>query len=174
MLVQNKKIERTFVLSFFQKFIIAVIFLQLSVFFLQSNLYFSVLIQSAITNTVGLIYNMVSSPVTIDGNLLIPSNSLNYLVVDNSCTGLMLIASVCAALIAFNYSWRVKVKMIMIAIVILQSENIVRIVHLLHVIQQDDNDFDFFHLYVWQVINFFTALIVIVSLEHFFKGSRYK
>lgn len=170
MLENSKQLKKSITLSFFTKFILAVVILQLVVYVLQAN--FSAIIQGSITNAVGLLYSLVDSSIVIDGNLLIHKDSFGFLIVDNSCTGLMLLASVCSAIIAFEYTWQVKVKMIFIAIFILQCENILRIAHLLYVVKNHNNVFDMFHLYIWQAINFAMALIVIIGLDKMFKGSR--
>lgn len=167
-------VKKSATLTFFTKFLLAVIILQLGVFLLQSNLYFSQLIQGAITSVVSFFYSMIDHTILTEGNLLIHQNSPNFLIVDNSCTGLMLIASVCSAIIAFDYSWQIKIKMIAIGVLILQSENIIRIMHLFYIVKQENNNFEFFHLYVWQVINFVTALLVIVGLDRLFRGSHNK
>jgi exosortase/archaeosortase family protein len=166
--------KRPIILTFFTKFLLAVIILQLGVYFLHSNLYFSQLIQATIAGCVGFFYSMIDPSIVNESNLLIHQDSPNFLIVDNSCTGLMLLASVCSAIVAFDYAWQVKIKMVIIGILILQCENIIRIMHLLYIVKQDNDNFDFFHLYVWQIINFVTALIVIVSLDKFFKGSHGK
>lgn len=171
---QNVQTNNIKTLNFFKKFMLAIIVFQLSVYFLQSNRYFSQLIQNAITNAVGFIYNIIDPSIVINGNLLIHQSSPYFLIVDDSCTGLMLIATVCSAIFAFDHSWQVKIKMMVIAILILQGENIIRITHLLYVVKQEYNTFDMFHLYIWQTINFVTALIVIVGLDKVFKGSSYK
>jgi exosortase/archaeosortase family protein len=161
-------------LTFFTKFLLAVIILQTGVYFLHSSSYFSQLIQESIASCVGFFYSMVEPSIVNNSNLLIHQDSPNFLIVDNSCTGLMLIASVSSAIIAFDYAWQVKIKMVIIGVLVLQCENIIRIMHLLYIVKQDNDNFDFFHLYVWQTINFVTALIVIVSLDKFFKGSHGK
>lgn len=171
MLVNSQYIKKSITLSFFTKFIFTVVILQLVVYVLQAN--FSAIIQSGITNTVGYFYSMIDSTIVIDGNLLIHQDSNRFLIVDNSCTGLMLVASVCSAIIAFEHTWQDKVKMMLIAILILQCGNIVRIAHLLYVVKNQNNAFDMFHLYIWQAINFATALIVIIGLDKMFKGSRF-
>lgn len=159
-------------LTFLTKFLLIVIILQLAVYFLQSTPHFSNYIQGVITNVVGFSYNMIDSSVVIDNNLLMHRDSPHFLIVDNSCTGLMLLASVFAAILAFENSWQVKIKMIVVSALILQCENIIRIMHLLYVIKYDNNAFDFYHLYVWQTINFVTALIVLFALDKCFMGKR--
>ncbi|MCI2282723.1 archaeosortase/exosortase family protein [Colwellia sp. MSW7] len=170
MFENSEYLKKSITLNFFTQFILTVVILQLVVYVLQAN--FSAIIQGSITHAVGLLYSMVDSSIVIDGNLLIHQDSLGFLIVDNSCTGLMLLASVCSAIIAFEHTWHVKVKMILIAIFILQCENIVRIAHLLYVVKNQNSAFDMFHLYIWQAINFATALVVILGLDKKFKGNR--
>lgn len=155
-------------LHFFSKFLLMVIVFQLAVYMLQAS--YSVFIQSTIANAAGYIYRLFDSSIVIDGNLLIHQAPYGFLIVDNSCTGLMLLASVCAAVIAFDHKWQSKIKMLIIAIVILQSENIFRIAHLLYIVKNNSDAFEIFHLYIWQGVNFATALIVIFSLDKKFKG----
>ena len=77
----------------------------------------------------------------------------------------MLIASVSAVIMALNQPISNKIYMLIVVVLILHVENILRITHLMYEIKEENNDFDFYHLYIWQIINFVTALLVIVGVE---------
>lgn len=166
--IKKKQCLNFVTLHFFSKFLLIVIIFQLAVYMLQAS--FSTFIQGAIANTAGFIYRMFDASIMIEGNLLIHQEPYGFLIVDNSCTGLMLLASVCAAILAFDHKWQSKIKMLTIAIIILQSENVFRIAHLLYIVKNNSDAFEMFHLYIWQGINFATALVVIFGLDKMFKG----
>ena len=158
------------VLDFFPKFLMFLAVFQLTVFFIHSSEMLSQAIQLAITYSVAFVYQMFAEPIIIDGNILRHADSSHFLIVDNECTGLMLFASVSAVVMTFSYSLTTKVKMLVIAALILQGENTLRITHLMYEVRKETNDFEFYHLYIWQMINFITALLVIAGLERFFRS----
>ena len=156
------------ILTFFPRFIIALIGLQLMVFALHSSTVISTLVQNSLTHVVAVIHTMLGTEVVVQGNKLIHLHTLQFVVVDNECTGLMLLASVCAAIIGLSLSTSNTLKMMLIAVIILQTENIIRITHLFFVIKQPNNNFDFYHLYFWQIVNFITGLAIFFILERKF------
>lgn len=159
-------------LNFFIKFLLYIIIFQWAVYLIQTNSFISLKIQTTLVNTVAYIYQLFAEPVIINGNTLRHVNSSKFLIVDNECTGLILLASVCSVLMAFNYSWWAKLKMILVAVFILEGENIIRMTHLLHEIKKENNDFDIYHLYIWQIINFVTALFVISAVKRWFRDKE--
>mgnify|MGYP006082998505 CR=1 FL=1 len=163
------------ILSFFPRFLIALIGLQLTVFAIHSSKEISTIIQNNIIQAVFLIHKFLGTQMIVQGDRLIHQNTLHYVTVDNECTGLMLLASVCAALIGLAHSAINTLKMMIIAVLILQTENIIRIAHLFVEVKQPDNSFEFYHLYFWQVINFITGLAVFFILARKFnkKSDQY-
>jgi len=156
-------------LIFFWKFLVFVTLLQGVVYIIHNNPVLSQLIQFAITNIVAFVYEILAEPVIVDENTLRHIGTSRFLIVNDECTGLVLLASVCSVFMAFNYSWPAKLKMIVTVILLLQVENIIRITHLLFIFKKENNDFDIYHLYIWQVINFTTALFVIGAVERVFR-----
>lgn len=144
--------------------------LQLMVFALHSSTVVSAIVQNALTQVVAVIHTMLGTKVVVQGNMLIHQHTLQFVVVDNECTGLMLLASVCAAIIGLGHSTSHTLKMMLIAVIILQIENIIRITHLFFVIKQPNNSFEFYHLYFWQIVNFITGLAVFFILEREFNN----
>lgn len=160
--------ERIITLNFISKFLILIVLFQGIVYFIHNSPWLSQLIQLAITNSVAFVYQLFFEPIVVDGNKLLHQDLLRFLIVDNECTGLMLLASVSAVIMAFSQSFDTKIKMLIIAILVLQGENTLRITHLLFEISKESNNFDFYHLYFWQIINFITAILVIVGVERLF------
>ena len=160
------------VLSFFPRFIVALTLLQCLVLAIHSSPTTSSIIQRIITQTVALIHAALGTSFTVNGNVLTHQPSLQYVIVDNECTGLMLLASVCAAIIGFARSALKTLKMITIAVIILSIENVIRIAHLFFEIRLPNNNFEFYHLYVWQIVNFITGLVVLLFLEKKFNNNR--
>ena len=54
----------------------------------------------------------------------------------------------------------------------LSIENVIRIAHLFFEIRLPNNNFEFYHLYVWQIVNFITGLVVLLFLEKKFNNNR--
>ncbi|MDO6447486.1 archaeosortase/exosortase family protein [Colwellia sp. 1_MG-2023] len=157
--------EVSLLLRFFPRFLLFIVIFQSLVYFIHSDLWLSQFIQLALANNVAYIYQLFVGSIIVDGNLLKHIDSTRFLIVDNECTGLMLIASVSAVIMALNQPINNKIFMIIIAVLILHVENIIRISHLMYEIKEESNDFDFYHLYIWQFINFVTALLVVVGVE---------
>jgi exosortase/archaeosortase family protein len=156
------------ILSFFPRFLIALIILQFMVFSIHSSADLSSLLQQLLTEAVAWLHGIFGTQLIVEGNVLMHQHTLQYVVVDNECTGLMLLASVCAAIIGLARTLQNTLKMLAIAVIILQTENIIRIAHLFFEIKQVDNSFEFYHLYFWQAVNFITALVVFIILEKTF------
>ena len=53
------------------------------------------------------------------------------------------------------------------AIILIQFENIIRITHLFYEIKEPVNNFEIYHLYIWQLVNFLFALTVFYFLNHY-------
>ena len=160
------------ILSFFPRFIVALITLQFIVLAIHSSPEVSSVIQIVLTQMVAWVHEALGTSFTMNGNVLTHQDSLHYVIVDNECTGLMLLASVCAAIIGFSRSVLNTLKMIIIAVIILQVENVIRISHLFFEIQLPENNFEFYHLYFWQLVNFLTGLSVIFLLERKFNNTK--
>ncbi|GAA6206224.1 MULTISPECIES: archaeosortase/exosortase family protein [Thalassotalea] len=161
----NQQDEQSLALKYFPRFLLYLIILQSIVYWVHRDLWLSQTIQHALSNSVAYLYQLIAEPIIVDGNLLKHTNSTRFLIVDNECTGLMLIASVSAVVLALNQPIYNKICMLIVAVLVLHVENILRIIHLMYEIKEENNDFDFYHLYIWQIINFVTALLVIVGVE---------
>jgi exosortase/archaeosortase family protein len=156
------------ILTFFPRFVIALISLQFTVLAIHSSAETSSLLQQFLTEVVAWLHGVFGTELIVKGNILIHQHTLQFVVIDNECTGLMLVASVCAAIIGLARTLQNTLKMVVIAVIILQAENIIRIAHLFFEIGQADNNFEFYHIYVWQVVNFITGLVVFFVLEKTF------
>lgn len=160
--------KNTFALNFFLRFLVFIVLFQTIVYFIHHNQLLSYSIQLSITHSVAFVYQLIANPVIIDGNQLLHLDSPRFLIVDNECTGLMLFASVNAVIMSFKQSFVTQLKMLILAAVLLYCENILRITHLLFEVRKDNNNFEFYHLYVWQIINFLSALLIIKGVERIF------
>jgi exosortase/archaeosortase family protein len=159
---------------FFPRFVFALFCLQSFVFVIQTLPITAEFIQSGIAQSVAWLYGFYDSKVMVQGNAIAHLGTYRYVVVDNSCTGLMLLASICAVIVASAKPLVVKLQMVFWAIVILQVENICRISHLFFEIKQPVNNFEFYHLYVWQWVNFITAIVVLFVLDRVFQQNPTK
>ncbi|GAA5135214.1 archaeosortase/exosortase family protein [Thalassotalea piscium] len=161
--------ENPFTLNFFSRFLVFIVIFQVIVYCIHQSQLLSYAVQLAISHSVAFFYSLVADiTIIVDGNHLIHSDSPRFLIVDNECTGLMLFASVSAVIMSFKQPFTARLKMVLLAAVLLYCENMLRIAHLLFEVKKDNNQFEFYHLYVWQIINFLTALLVITGVERLF------
>jgi len=123
--------------------------------------------QSTLADIVGNFYRLISNKIIVDNNLLIHSETGRYVVVDSQCTGLSLIATLLAGIFSLSHSIKYKLLMAISAIIFIQLENIIRITHLFHEIKDPINNFDIYHLYIWQLVNFIFALAIFYLLNHY-------
>ena len=147
-------------MRFFVCFIFWLICLQTIVAFINHSENLLTPIQNQITQWVAQFYNLFFQPIKFDNNILLHPETGRYLVVDQQCTALTLCASLAAAIMAMPAKVVKNILFALMAIVLIQLENILRISHLIYEIRTTNNQFDFFHLYFWQSINFLFALCV--------------
>jgi exosortase/archaeosortase family protein len=155
-------------LRYFYRFLLSIAVSQSLVFFIHQHKGLASFVQYSLADSVADIYRYFFTGIAVNGNVIIV-NSERYLIIDNECTALMLSASVASAIFALNYSLLSRVFSIISSLLLIQCENMLRIVHLIVEIQKPDNLFNFYHLYVWQGINFLTAVVVILMAEHMMK-----
>jgi exosortase/archaeosortase family protein len=149
---------------FFYRFLFWTLLLQLLVWQIETTAIMINTIEHGLAKLSGFIYSFYSSQWLVDGNKIIHSDSLRFIYVDHSCTGLSLIATLTAAFLSLSLAWRKKLILVIFATLLIQIENTLRITHLFHLVQQVDNNFTFFHLYFWQFINFISALLIFYGL----------
>ena len=147
-------------LRFFVDFLSWLICFQFIVAMLHHSANSSSLIQQYITKSVAYFYNIFFPPISYINNVLIHTETNRFLVVDHHCTALALCATVAAAILAIPGNHIKKALVAITAIFLIQIENIFRISHLMYEVQTINNQFELFHLYVWQLINFLFALCV--------------
>jgi exosortase/archaeosortase family protein len=155
-------------LRYFYRFLLSIVASQSLVFFIHQHKGLASFVQYSLADWVTDIYRYFFTGITVNGNVIIV-NSERYLIIDNECTALMLSASVASAIFALNYSLLSRIFSIVISLLLIQFENILRILHLIFEIQKPDNLFNFYHLYIWQGINFLTAVVVILIAEQMMK-----
>ena len=156
-------------LAYFPRFVVYLAILHSIAVTLQLNETSANFIQQYLALTVEKVVRFLGYPITVHANNLMDPTTFRYVVVDNECTGLLLLASVLAALLALNKSPWHKLATVLIATGVMQLENLSRIVHLYIEMTTPNNNFDFYHLYVWQAINFVTALLVLWTLDKLFR-----
>ncbi|WDD99375.1 hypothetical protein [Thalassomonas actiniarum] len=126
-------------------------------------------IEQAIATFSGELYRLFFGDILIAANRLSHEGSGAYVVVDQQCTALALVATVWAGIFSLPHAWKKKIMMAFIAMVIIQLENAFRIMHLYYEIGKMVNRFEFYHLYFWQLINFLTAISVFFFLDKVFQ-----
>jgi len=150
--------------NFFYRFLLWTLLLQVIVWQIETTPYIANFIEHGLAQISGKLYNFYSQQWLVSGNKIIHSDSLRFVYVDRSCTGLSLIATLTAAIFSLSFSWSKKISMVIIAALLIQIENLIRITHLFHLVKQVDSNFDFYHLYIWQLVNFIVALFIFYAL----------
>lgn len=151
-------------LPFFWYFMAWTLFLQLAIWWLNQNTSIALFIQSCLAEIVGYFGNVVLDDMIVIENKLVHANSQRYVIVDDKCTGISLIATLWSAIFALQFRWILKIWMAMTSAVLIQFENIIRIAHLYNEIKYPINQFELYHLYIWQLINFITALAIFILI----------
>ncbi|WP_339723532.1 hypothetical protein [uncultured Paraglaciecola sp.] len=114
--------------------------------------------QVGIANIVGTLLRFVDANVVIEYNQIWGGLTERYVVIDHQCTGFSLIATLSAILFVLPINWQKKITGVVIIIVFVQLENVVRISHLYYLVVNNSPSFDFYHLYLWQGVNFVYAI----------------
>ncbi|PCI59084.1 MAG: hypothetical protein COB35_12220 [Gammaproteobacteria bacterium] len=162
MLITNQ--QKLISTHFFYWFLLWTLLLQFIVWQIETTPSMANFIEHGLAQISGQLYNFYSQQWLVTDNKIIHSDSLRFVYVDRSCTGLSLIATLTAAFFSLSFSWSKKITMVIIAALLIQIENLIRITHLFHLVKQVDNDFDFYHLYIWQLTNFIVALLIFYAL----------
>ncbi len=155
--------------SFFSRFLMWFLIFQSVVWLTYTIPALANSIQSTLASVVIWFYSLFSNGATSDGNIIKHVETGRFLVIDQYCTGFTLVATLVAGLMALHISWTNKFFAAIIAILFIQFENIFRITHLFYEIKQPINNFEIYHLYIWQGINFITALLTFYIIVRLFK-----
>lgn len=155
---------------FFPRFLLWTILLQTFVWQIGKTPWIINSIENNITEITASIISPFYSNTLVNNNKLIHDDSNRYVVVDKECTALALVATLIASIFSLPYSISKKLLMAFCATILIQIENVIRIVHLYYEVKQPINQFAFYHLYVWQIINFFSAIGIFFLLDWFFKN----
>ena len=179
MMLLNEKgsIDLTISISlkhFFIRFLLWIVGLQLLVIMINQTPIMIDTIVNTIAFCSSIVYSTAVEPMTLSENLLIHSDSGRFLVIDAQSTALSLTATMAAALFSTEFPWRQKLIAVMVAALLIQLQNFVRISHLFNEIKQANNNFEFLNLYVWQFANFISALILFLLLFHWLQNSNKK
>jgi len=160
---EHNHAEKEGIVPFFSRFIVWVALLQSVVWWFNStNAAF--VFQHGLAEFAGYIGHFFLENITVFENKLIYMDSLRFVVVDNKCTALSLIATLWSGIFALRFKWALKLGMAVGTAILIQLENTIRIIHLYHEIKHPINQFEYYHLYVWQGINFLTAVLVFILM----------
>ncbi|WDE05128.1 exosortase/archaeosortase family protein [Thalassomonas viridans] len=166
--------NKTIILNhFFPRFLGWTLVLQLLVWLASREPAVAAPVELAIAGFAGEFYRLFFGDILISANQLIHEGSGAYVVVDQECTALALVATVWAGIFSLSHSLKKKIMMAIIAIAVIQLENAFRIMHLYYEIGKVINRFEFYHLYVWQLINFITAVCVFFFLDKAFQKKEF-
>ncbi|MBU2892509.1 hypothetical protein KO495_04125 [Colwellia sp. D2M02] len=170
-------------LTFFVVFVLCSVLIQLTVWQIHQTPWLADSIQTALAYAAANLSQLFSRDVLLNENEIIHSLSQRYIVVDSQCTALSLIGTLLAAIIAlpiksisasassvtFSQIVRIKGLIFFISAGFIQVLNIIRISHLFFEIKHPINNFEFYHLYVWQGINFVTVICIFYLIHQYVK-----
>lgn len=80
--------------------------------------------------------------------------------IEAACNGVEAMIILFAALMAFPATWKQRMVGLLIGTIAIQALNLVRIISLFYLGQWDKDWFEFFHLYLWQMLIILDALFV--------------
>jgi len=155
---------------FFIKFLLWSAIFQYTVWQLHHHAFLSELLLNSLAQLAEKFCALFTNNILLDANKLIHADTSRYIIIDQQCSGLTLIATLLAAFCSLPIKKSEKLAMSLIAIVAIQALNILRISHLFFEIKHPINHFEIYHLYVWQFINFVSSMGVFYLLQqHFLK-----
>ncbi len=141
-------------------------------FVFQASAWFfaqSINVQSMLAYIVASLSVYFDPFVIVESNQVINSVSLRYVVVNEECTGFSLIATLSALFFALPISSFHKLLTLCCTFVLIEIENVMRIMHLFYLVETQSPYFNFYHLYFWQALNFIYALTIFFILLIFIK-----
>ena len=122
------------------------------------EIYESDLLRAALLNQIAKLaaslYAFFGKQPLLTDNILSHLDNGRYLIINPSCSGVQMTATLIAGLLAFRCK---KLYYYILTIIAVQVLNQLRIVHLFSLIHDDWDRFNFYHLYVWQIFNFIFA-----------------
>ena len=80
--------------------------------------------------------------------------------IEAACNGVEAMIILFAALMAFPATWKQRLVGLLVGTIAIQALNLVRIISLFYLGQWDKDWFEFFHLYLWQMLIILDALFV--------------
>ena len=101
------------------------------------------------------------STVTAQGIILRSPNGAGV-EIRAGCNGVEPMIFLTAAMLAYPALWKERLIGLLLGYLAIQAMNIVRIISLFYLLQWDQQWFDWFHLYVWQVLIFLDMLMAFV------------
>lgn len=166
----NKKDK--YALSFVVRFSVILIVFQVVVLGIHQSVYLSNALQETLAIMAANLYAFFDGNVYVVGNRLHAVDSKNFVFVDNDCTGLPLMATVTAIILALRGNKQQKIIGLICILSVLFVLNLIRISHLFYIAAYAWHLFELFHLYIWQVINFIVALVLIYGYRKLSITSR--
>lgn len=102
------------------------------------------------------------SNVTAQGIVLRNLSNGTGVAIKNGCNGVEPMIFLTAAMLAYPALWKERLTGLLLGYLAIQAMNIVRIISLFYLLQWDQQWFEWFHLYVWQVLIFLDMLMAFV------------
>ncbi len=113
---------------------------------------------------VGKILELSGNEIMLNGQIIVLNSGAASVSVDEPCTSVYLSLALLASILAMPATTRRKLPFALAAISILQLANILRITHLILILQQQQAIFDFVHLVLWQILMLGLACGLLASI----------
>lgn len=151
-------------IRFFSHFCVwlGLIYLLLALPWVQSTL--PPLLMRSLVSISHSLYGQFDPGAVAVGQYIVNPQNQAYLFIDHSCSGINACIGMIAILLAYRAPVSRKLAAAALALLIIQSINVVRISHLFYLIQVDRALFELFHLYIWQPVN----LLLMITLFYLF------
>ncbi len=154
--------------TFFFKFLFYSAIFQLAVWQFHSHEFLSEFLSNFLAQLSREFSLLFTDNILINENKLIHPDTGRYITIDQQCSGLSLSGTLIAAFCSLSIKNSKKLLMSILAVLVIQTLNIIRISHLFFEIQYPVNHFEIYHLYVWQLVNFIFSIGIFYLLCNFF------
>ena len=115
------------------------------------------------------LYAYIDGNVTSAGHAVVHLSNGHFLAITHDCTAIQVSIAFAAALFALPAPFWFRVAATVIGLCLIQVFNILRFMHLFHLLGGNREMFDLAHVYFWQPVN---MLIVLLSFAAVFRLSR--
>jgi exosortase H (IPTLxxWG-CTERM-specific) len=116
----------------------------------------------AITAASGGLINLFGGAATVTVDVIQSPLNGFAVKVDNGCSGLEAVILICAAVLAFPTTWKMRLIGVLACSAAILGVNLIRIISLFYIGQYSMEWFDWAHLYAWDILIMLDGLVAIL------------